>query len=149
MKAVNNVDNFKYRIDNNLIKEYETIHASATLMRANKTFGFSFIKYDADFSVFLKHVEQEKQRINNTTELYPPVNGLDCIHCSAMPWASFTGHKEPVSGMPESIPKLAFAKTEKLGDNLKMNISINVNHALVDGYHVGLFLEKFQHYLNK
>jgi len=29
-----------------------------------------------------------------------------------------------------------------------MNVSISVNHALVDGYDVGLFSEKFQGFLN-
>ena len=29
-----------------------------------------------------------------------------------------------------------------------MNVSISVNHALVDGYHVGEFSEKFQQFLN-
>ena len=29
-----------------------------------------------------------------------------------------------------------------------MNVGISVSHALVDGYHVGLFVEKFQENLN-
>ena len=29
-----------------------------------------------------------------------------------------------------------------------MPVSINVHHALMDGYHVGLFIEKFQKLLN-
>lgn len=78
-----------------------------------------------------------------------PPDGLGCIHCSALPWFSFTGHKEPVSGQLDSVPKLAFGKTEKTNRALKMNVSIHVNHALVDGYDIGLFVEIFQYYLNK
>ncbi|WP_228105315.1 CatA-like O-acetyltransferase [Terrisporobacter mayombei] len=29
-----------------------------------------------------------------------------------------------------------------------MPLSITVHHAIADGYHVGLFLEKFQEYFN-
>ena len=29
-----------------------------------------------------------------------------------------------------------------------MPLSITVHHAIADGYHVGLFLEKFQEYMN-
>ena len=92
----------------------------------------------------------EKHRIEHSTDLFPERNDLACIHCSALPWVNFTGHKEPVSGKFVSVPKLAFSKTA-LHDNgrMTMNVSIHVNHALVDGYHVGLFSEKFQHYLNK
>ena len=148
MKAINEIDNLKLRIENNKIVEYDVIHASATIMRSDKTFGFSFIEFDNDLSVFLKNISSEKLRIENTTDLYPPKNGLNCIHCSAMPWLNFTGHKEPVSGKLDSVPKFAFSKVSNLKDTLNMNVSINVNHALVDGYHVGEFFEKFQKYLN-
>jgi len=144
MKAINDVENFRYRILDDKVVDFEVIHASATISREDHTFGFSFIEYDEDLNVFIKNLEKEKNRIQNTNELYPPKNGLDCIHCSAMPWFDFTGHKEPVSGKQESIPELAFGKVV----NGRMNVAVNVNHALVDGYHVGLFAKKFQFYLN-
>ncbi len=149
MKAINSVDNFKYRIENNVVVAHDVIHASATLMRPDNTFGFSFIDFNTDLNIFLKNIETEKERINTTTDLYPPKNGLDCIHCSALPWLEFMGHKEPVSGILDSVPKLAFSKTYNKKSSKMMNVAINVNHALVDGYHVKEFSEKFQEYLNK
>jgi len=149
MKALNDISNLKYRIQDDSVIDYNTIHASATLMRQDKTFGFSFIKYDESLAIFLKHIEEEQTRIENSKNLYPDEEyRLDCIHCSAMPWVNFTGHKEPVSGTKDSIPKLAFGKTERVNGKLMMNVSIHVNHALVDGYHIGLFAEKYQKYLN-
>ena len=148
MKAINDVDNLRLRIENNKIVEYPAIHASATIMRKDKTFGFSFIEFNNDLSTFIKNIAEEKQRIENTTDLYPPKNGLNCIHCSAMPWLNFTGHKEPFSGNLDSVPKIAFSKVSKIQETLNMNVSINANHALVDGYHIGEFYEKFQKYLN-
>ena len=65
-----------------------------------------------------------------------------------MPWVNFSGHKEPVSGLQDSVPKIAFGKATYMNNELIMNVSVNVNHALADGYHVGLFSEKFQQYLN-
>ncbi|AUC76259.1 CatA-like O-acetyltransferase [Olleya sp. Bg11-27] len=149
MKAINAIDNLKYRIVDNTVQIYDTIHASATIMRTNNTFGFSFIDYDKDLNVFLSNLSAEKRRIERTSNLFPPVNGLNCIHCSALPWLNFLGHKEPVSGVLDSVPKLSFGKTVKEGNKLMMNVAINVNHALVDGYHVGLFSEIFQKNLNK
>jgi len=149
MKAINAIDNLKYRIEDSTVQIYDTIHASATLMRSNNTFGFSFIDYDEDLNMFLSNLSAEKRRIEGTPNLFPPVNGLNCIHCSALPWLNFSGHKEPVSGVMESIPKLAFGKVVKEENKLMMNVAINVNHALVDGYHVGLFSEMFQKNLNK
>lgn len=149
MKAINDIDELKLRINNSVVEKYEVINASATIMRQDNTFGFSFINFDENLDVFLNNLENEKQRINSTTDLFPPVNGLDCIHCSALPWLSFSGHKEPVSGEIDSVPKLAFSKIVFNNDKIEMNVAININHALVDGYHVSLFAEKFQYYLNK
>ncbi len=148
MKAINNVENFKYRIENNEVIVHDVIHASATLMRSDNTFGFSFINFDEDLGVFLNNINKEKERIENGSDLYPPDNTLDCIYCSALPWFSFTGHKEPFSGITDSVPKFGYSKFEQKGEDLIMNVSINVNHALVDGYHVGLFCEAFQKNLN-
>lgn len=149
MRAINAVENFRLRIVDGTIIDYEVIHASATIMRDDHTYGFSFIDYDEDLNTFIKNIEAEKYRVRNTMDLYPPKNGLDCIHCSAMPWLNFTASKEPVSGDNDSIPKIAFSQMNRIDNELIMNVSINVNHALVDGYHVSLFSEKFQDHLNR
>lgn len=149
MRGINAVENFKYRIENDLVVEYDMIHASPTLIRPDNTYGFSFIDFHENLNTFLKNIEAEKERINRTMDLYPPKNGINCIHCSALPWFQFSGHKEPFSGVLDSVPKLAFSKIDKSKSKLIMNVSVSVNHALVDGYHVGLFTEKFQEYLNE
>lgn len=149
MDAINSVENLKYRIENDEVVVYDIINASATIMRENKTFGFSFIEYNENLEVFLNNLEEEKERVEGSSGLYALKNVLNCIHCSVLPWFEFSGHKEPVSGQKESVPKLAFSKVKKQGEELIMNVAINVNHALVDGYHLGVFSEKFQKNLNK
>lgn len=148
MRAINSVENLKYRIVENQIVEYDVIHASPTLMRKDNTYGFSFIDFDERLNVFLNNISKEKERIENSLDLYPPKNGVDCIHCSALPWFNFSGHKEPFSGIKDSVPKVAFSKAVKNSGRLEMNVAISVNHALADGYHIGLFVQAFQDYLN-
>jgi len=149
MKAVNSVDNFKYRIHKKKIVIHDTIHASATILRQDHTFGCSFIHYNEDFNQFNKNFESEKRRIETTTNLFPEQNTDDCIYCSAMTWFNFSGHKEPLFGVKkESVPKFAFGKYVEKNSKLVMPVAIAVNHALVDGYHVGLFVEVFQKALN-
>lgn len=149
MKAINAVENFKYRIHGDKIVIHDIINASATILRPDKTFGFSFIHYSDDFSKFLKNYEAEKKRILNSKDLFPKQETDDCIYCSAMTWLNFSGHKEPLYGVKkESVPKLAFGKYILKDSKMKMPVSIAVSHALVDGYHVGQFTEKFQSILD-
>jgi len=148
MMAINQTENFKYRIINDEIFELDVIHASATILRQDHTLWFSYINFYENFEEFNLNIIREKQRVHESSELYPPKYGLDCIHCSALPWFSFSSQKEPFSGLQDSIPKIAFSKSYQHGDRLLMNVSISVNHALVDGYHVSLFSQKFQDFLN-
>lgn len=150
MNAINSVENLKYRIEGDKIVVYDIIHASATIARPDKTFGFSFIEYSEDFTVFDTNFKIEKERIITTTNLFPPKYSPGCIHCSAIPWVDFTGHKEPFSGnKDDSVPQLAFGKIIQENDKKLMSVAINVNHALVDGYHIGQFFDNFQLELNK
>ncbi len=150
LKALNSIENFKYRIEEDKIAIYDTIHASATILREDKTFGFSFIEFDEDLKVFNANFLEEKNRILNSENLFPPKYSLGCIHCSAIPWVHFIGHKEPVSGNKnDGVPQLAFGKIKKEEKQIMMPVAINVNHALVDGYHIGQFFENFQTELDK
>lgn len=150
MKAINAVENFKYRIEGDKVTVYDVINASTTVARVDTTFGFSYFDYSEDFEIFNQNYTEEKERIQNSTNLLPPRYSLGCIHSSAIPWVSFTGHKEPFSGNKnDSVPQLAFGKIKQQKEKILMPVAINVNHALVDGYHVGQFFEKFQQELDK
>ncbi|MEH1006612.1 CatA-like O-acetyltransferase [Winogradskyella sp. ECml5-4] len=149
MQAINDVENLKYRINEaNEVVMFDTIHASPTILRPNKTFGFSFVNYDKDIFKFQNNFLKEKERIFGSNDLFPPVNSMDCVHCSSLPWVNFIGHKEPFKGDKDSIPKLAFSRMERVESKKEMQVAISVNHALVDGYHIGLFNEKLQFHLN-
>ncbi len=149
MKAINAVENMRYRIEDDKVVIHDVIHASATISREDNTFGCTFIHFSEEFEIFYENLKREKKRVLNSTDLFPPINSEDCIYCSSLPWFSFTGHKEPHLGIKESVPKLAFGKFEKKDEKLMMPVSIAVNHALVDGYHVGLFFKHYQDELDK
>ena len=149
MKAINSVENFKYRIRDGKVIIHDIIHASPTILRADNTFGFSFIHFNEDFNQFFKNFEAEKNRILTSTELFPEHVTDACIYCSAMTWFNFSGHKEPLFGVKkESVPKLAFGKYIKKDSRLMMPVAIAVSHALVDGYHVGQFVDAYQNALD-
>jgi chloramphenicol O-acetyltransferase type A len=149
MKAINAVENLRYRIQEDKVVIHDVIHASATISREDNTFGCTFIHFSENFDVFYERLQKEKERVLNSTDLFPEENSDNCIHCSSIPWINFSGHKEPFSGMKDSVPKLAFGKFEKKAGKLMMPVAISVNHALVDGYHVGLFFEQYQQKLDK
>ncbi|MBA6156951.1 chloramphenicol acetyltransferase [Tenacibaculum sp. S7007] len=150
MKAINEIESFKYRIEGDKVAIYDVINTSPTIARADNTFGFSYVEFSEDYKKFENNFLKEKERITNSTDLFPPKYSLGCVHCSAIPWVSFSSHKEPFSGDKDSsVPQLSFAKIKEENNKMLMPVAVNVNHALVDGYDLGQFFEKFQAHLDK
>ena len=150
LAAVNKIENFRLRIEGENVVLYDEIDTSATIMREDKTFGFSFIKFHEDLHEFNKTAQIEIQRIQNTPGILTREYPENIIHFSAVPWINFTGltHSRNFS-IPDSCPKISFGKL--IDDNGKktMALSITAHHGLLDGYHMGLFVEELQNLLNK
>jgi len=149
--AVNAIEAFRYRIIDDEIYIYDTIDVSATIMREDKTFGFSLIEYSANFDIFSKNTFQEIERIKNTPGLFTrefPSDNL--IHFSAVPWINFTSLSHARSfTFPDSCPKISFGKMMVDKDGKRtMPMSVHVHHGLMDGYHVGQFVDCFQELMN-
>jgi chloramphenicol O-acetyltransferase type A len=150
--AVNTIESFRYRIIDDAIYIYDTIDVSATIMREDKTFGFSLIEYSHDFKVFAANAFKELERIQNTSGLLTrefPNDNL--IHFSAVPWINFTSLSHARSyTFPDSCPKISFGKMMIGNDGKRtMSMSIHAHHGLMDGFHVGKFVDCFQELMDQ
>lgn len=149
LDAVNAVENFRYRIIDNEIYIFDQIDASATILRDDKTFGFSLIQYDNDLKVFAEITRKEIDRIQNTTGLITRDFEINLIHFSALPWVDFTSYSHARSfTWPDSCPKISYGKMVEENGKKTMAVSIHVHHGLVDGYHVGEFISILQELMN-
>ena len=64
-------------------------------------------------------------------------------------WISFTSFAHARKPRKEdSVPKIVFGKYTEQNDLIKMPVSVEVHHSLMDGIHVGKFFEFFQVYLH-
>ena len=147
--AVNAVENFRYRIIEDEIYIFDTIDASATIMREDKTFGFSLMEYSNNINDFAEITETEISRIQTTTGLITRDFKENLIHFSALPWINFTSFSHARSfTFPDSCPKISFGKMMEENGKKTMSMSVHVHHGLVDGYHVGQFVNLFQELMN-
>ncbi len=149
LKAANDVENFRYRIIENQVFEFEKVNASPTINRPNGTFGFAYMDYFEDEKYFYEKALEEIENVKNTSSLLPAVSSENVIHFSAIPWLDFTSISHARSfSHPDSCTKISFGKMTEINGKREMAISIHVHHALMDGVHVGLFVDKFQVLLN-
>ena len=147
--AVNAIEPFRYRISNDEIYVFDRIDASATIMREDKTFGFSQIEFDADLTKFAENTKNEIARIQKTTGLITREYSENLIHFSALPWINFTSFSHARNfTYPDSCPKISFGKMMDEKGKKTMSMSIHVHHGLMDGYHVGEFVALFEKLMN-
>ena len=147
LRAVNQVEAFRYRIEGGQVYCYDHIHASATIGRPDNTFGFSFIEHHDELATFLPAAQAEIAAVQASQglRLDETTGRPDVIHFSAIPWLRFTGLTHARSfGHPDSCPKISVGQTYVEGAATLMPVSVNVHHGLADGFHVGQFLAAFQ-----
>ncbi len=150
LSAVNAIENFRYRIIEDEVYVFDVIDASATVMREDTTFGFSYMPFSEEIIGFAKTVQTEIERIQSTTGVFTREYPENLIHFSALPWINFSSLSHARSfTWPDSCPKISYGKLLDENGIKSMPISIHVHHGLVDGYHVGLFLDALQQLMNE
>ncbi len=146
-KAVNQVENFRYRLIDGDIYLFDRVHPSTTVARQDHSFGFALFEYSDDFEAFCANAKAKIAEVQTYSGLRIEENTrrVDVVHCTTTPWFSFTGAKHEKSiRCGESIPKFVFGKFFEQDGRKLMPVSINVHHGLVDGYHVAKYLSLFQ-----
>ena len=148
--AVNKIENFRYRIHDEKVFIYDKINVSSTILRDDKTFGFSETEYNENLNAFIENYNTEATRVKNTTGLFTKEYNENIVHFSALPWINFTSISHSRSfTFPDSCPKFSFGKMTTDNDKKFMSMSVHVHHGLVDGYHLGLFFEEFERLMNE
>jgi len=152
MKAANEIEEFRYRIDADKVYCYDSVGAGPTIFREDETYGCGYMPYNEDIDIFMAQAKVETERVKDEEGLKFPYAGEDILHYSTLPWADFTSvnHARNLS-TGRSIPKITFGKITRVEEKAQMwmPVDIHVNHALMDGFHVGKFIEKFQELLNQ
>jgi len=149
-KAINEIEEFRYRIKDDGVICYNKIDAGSTILHDDNTFSFCYFEYIDDLIRFCEEGKKEIQIQKTKKGLDPKLNSDNLIHYSSIPWISFTSIQHARKFRTgDSIPKLVFGKFFKEGDRLKMPLSVEVHHALLDGYHVSEYFKKYQELMDE
>jgi chloramphenicol O-acetyltransferase type A len=148
-RAANDISEFRLRIRGDTVVEHETVHPSSTVMAEGDPFTFAFFEYSGDFASFAAHVAETTARVHEHPSLADPPGRDDLLFMTSIPWVSFTSFSHPIPTIPmDSIPRFAWGRHHDEGARLRMPLSVQGHHALMDGWHVGRYYERVQVYLD-
>lgn len=151
MAAAIATEPFRYRIENNNeVWLHNSISAGPTVMRDNGTFGFVCLPFQPTIKEFVAMANQEIDKVKQSTSLFPPYIAENIIHYSALPWLNFTSLSHARNFLiNDGVPKISFGKVTEQNKQKSFPVSITVHHGLVDGIHVGQYVECYQQLLNQ
>jgi len=145
LRTANETEPFRYRIKDNRVLVYDVINGGTTVLLPNESFAYAYFDYVRDFDDFVKAMAKSVDEVRNGDGKLKPTMRDDVIYHTTLPWINFTSFSHARnSGRGESIPRIVFGKIINENGRFLMPLSIEVHHALVDGLHVGRFLERLE-----
>ncbi|TNE65093.1 MAG: chloramphenicol acetyltransferase [Bacteroidetes bacterium] len=145
MQAANALEAFRLRLLDGQLVCYDTVHIGSTVLMPDNTFRFCYFDYTPDRQAFLDAGQQRIDQLMASPELDPKDDALNMLHISVIPWVAFTSFKHARRwGVADTVPKIVMGKYERQGDKLLIPLSVEVHHAMMDGFHVGEYFRKVE-----
>ena len=145
--AANVIPAFRHRLRaDGMVAEFARADISSTVALPGGGFAFSEITYDPDFPRFAANCRKATQEAQAHAELKPNSGDLNrFIFLTCTPWTDFTALNNAWRGPDDCIPRIAWGRfTEDGNGRHSMAVSVEVDHALVDGEHVGRYFQEAQ-----
>ncbi|ERI92296.1 chloramphenicol O-acetyltransferase [Clostridiales bacterium oral taxon 876 str. F0540] len=149
IKTANSIKEFKYRIREDKVIEHDTISPSFTVMTEGEIFSFCTSEFTEEFKDFRDGTYKEIEKVKSNISIEDEPGRDDLIYVTSIPWISFTNITHPIQMKPvDSIPRISWGKYFEDNGKIKLPLSVQAHHALVDGVHVGQFFNNLQEIFN-
>jgi chloramphenicol O-acetyltransferase type A len=147
-RAANAIPEFRQRIRSGRVVEHDIVSPSFTLLVDDDLFSFCTIPYSEAFTDFADRATAMIAHVKEHPTLDIDPDRDDLLFMTALPWVSFTSFTHPMQLHPaDSVPRFAWGKFFQEGRRLKIPLSVQGHHALMDGIHMAKFYARVEDYL--
>ena len=149
-KVINSHDEFKYSWDDqgNLIK-WDYVSPSYTDFHSeDESFTKMLTEYSDELHIFCDRIAADRERHKNDRALLDnqPLNFFDV---SCLPWVRYKHFDIHVFDEGKFLaPVVTWGKYEPVDGKLTMPLTMNIHHAVADGFHLSRFFNEVQKLIN-
>ena len=151
-KTVNDMPEFRTCLTENGPGIYDDMHPMYTVFnKEKKNFSGIWSYFSEDYSEFLENYQADVQKYSSSTR-YAPKEGTpaNSFNISMVPWLEFTSMNFNVYDEGKFLlPIFTMGKFFERDGKRYLPLAIQVHHAVCDGYHIGLFVEKLNEYIGR
>ena len=144
-RAINQVAAFRYTIRGGEVYRLDERMPSFTdLKKGSEQFHIVTMPCRGSAEEFSRAARVRSENQQKFIDQALETDGL--IYFSCLPWVDMTAltnerELQAPDAQDDSIPRLAWGKYNIIGDRVELGISIEVNHRLIDGLHIGQFAQ--------
>lgn len=150
---VNRHEEFRTAIDEDgNVGVWDEMNPSYTIFHKDiETFSDIWTEYNIDFSIFYNNYLKDMEMYSNVEVFFPKPNQIkNTFPISSIPWTVFTGFNLNLyAGENYLLPIFTMGKYFEQGRNTILPISIQVHHAVCDGFHVSRLINECQQMINQ
>ena len=141
-QAVNRVEAFLYTIEDGKVRMYDKRQPSFTdLEKGSELFRMVFVPCEGSLDEFCRAAKAKSESQHFFFD--PTAETNDLIYFSCLPWMDVTGLTNERNLDPDdAIPRIAWGKYIDIDGRKQLHISLEINHRLIDGVHLGRFNEE-------
>ena len=145
LQTANEIREFRIRLKDEKLVEYEKVHATQTILQTDETFSFCYFELQENVFEFDDAGKQAIEKYKQLKTFDVETARIDLIYYSVIPWVSFTSFKHAGRfDNRQTVPRMVFGKAFEENGRRKMPHSVEVHHAIVDGFHVGKYFTRLQ-----
>ena len=142
--AADEVPEFRRRIEDGGIVEYDECPTSHTELKADGTYVYCALRHHMPLAEYIAQANTARQRAQESGSLEEEGDVQSLYFISCVPWVQYTALIQPVCGGEDSNPRITWGKyqTNEKG-RVMMPLSVLLHHSLADGLHIARFYEGF------
>ncbi|MER2262418.1 MAG: type A chloramphenicol O-acetyltransferase [Psychrobacillus sp.] len=151
-RTVNSHKEFRFSFNEEGILGYwnEMIPSYTIFHQDSKTFSSIWTVFSNEFSAFYKSCQEDIQQYTKVKKLESKDNvPTNNFNISSIPWVSFTGFNLNMNNDNDYLlPIITGGKYFHQNGQTLLPITLQIHHAVCDGYHASLFFEELQKLAN-
>ena len=139
-EAANQIPEFRQRIIDGKIAEFDRCATSHTVALENGTFCYCTLESDLPFSEYLPYAIKKQEEAKQAASIAEEKEeAYSKFFISSLPWISYTALIQPTPVPADSNPRITWGKYFSQDDRTWLPVSVLCHHALVDGRHIADF----------
>ena len=147
--AANEIREFRIRLMRDRLVEFDSVEATQTILNEDETFSFAYFEAKPDVFEFDRAGRAALEKYKRLKTFDVERGRLDLIYYSVIPWVSFTSFKHASRlDRRQTVPRIVFGKMFEDAEKRKMPVSVEANHTIMDGFHVGKYFVRLQELFN-